>query len=1001
MQYFANGLFSRNPSVGWVDLVRRYLGAHIAAIIVCIIVVAPVSASGLSLANSDLLGGRILGADPGDQAGVHVSGAGDVNGDGIADVIVSASGVQVDGVTHGASYVMFGPIVGDVGLTSLDEGPEKGFRIEPATAGTSPIAVSAAGDINGDGLMDVLVGAYGADISGARAGAGYVVFGKADGAPVSLATLGSGGDSPQGFRMLGAAAGDRTGWSISGLGDVNGDDLADIAVGMRNGFNSASFVVFGKLGGEDVHLSEFGAAGAEEGFRIEGASENDFSGYSVSGAGDVNGDGLADIVVGSPGANESDGGAYIVFGKADSQTVNLADFAIGNASGGFQIVGAPGAGAAGTNVSGAGDVNRDGLADVIIGAPEGSVEGNPLGLAYVVFGKPDARPVRLSDLAEFADGFRIIGPVAASRAGSSVAGAGDVNADGLADLIVGAPHVTGASIDGGYQMPEAGAAYIVFGKGDGNDVALDVFGDDPNAAGFQLHGAASNDRAGGSVSGAGDTDGDGMADLVVGAYGVNQDQFGFNRGAAYVVAQESVATSLEWDPMPHSSYFSVFAVRECGHNAQLQGVGVVGDQQDVSSPASRLWIRGCLRADALPPPPVRFAVGIERSAPDPLGLPADTFANVAWAVYLLRADLTDAFSHALVGVRYTDSEIAGMQPEDLRLVRRVAGAWVEVEGSHVDTQRQMVFGRIPETTPSLLALRAIPAPDPTLDLAADVVAPESVETGDPLQVVWTFSNPGTAVATATVIASAAGTSAGASVQWSCTGSRPGICPEPISDAVDTSPDETKLQAEVIFQAGDELRITLSSVAGAAGSPIKLEGRIEPLEDQDPENNIVTRTILVVGAPDPILDLVAEVVAPESVETGDPLQVVWTFSNPGTEVATATIMASAAGTSAGASVQWSCTGSRPGICPEPISDAVDTSPDETKLQAEVIFQAGDELRITLSSVAGAAGSPIKLEGRIEPLEDQDPENNIVTRTILVVGTSPPPGDAIFASGFEFP
>ncbi|MEM1080287.1 MAG: integrin alpha, partial [Pseudomonadota bacterium] len=137
--------------------------------------------------------------------------------------------------------------------------------------------------------------------------------------------------------------------------------------------------------GQTVDLGNLG----DRGFRIEGASEYDQSGFSVSGAGDVNGDGLADLIIGAPeadGGGYSSGESFVVFGKADSGRVNL--LTLQQNSNGFQIDGPGAADRAGISVSGAGDVNGDGLDDLIVGVYGGDPGGKyNAGETYVVFGK--------------------------------------------------------------------------------------------------------------------------------------------------------------------------------------------------------------------------------------------------------------------------------------------------------------------------------------------------------------------------------------------------------------------------------------------------------------------------------------------------------------------------------------------------------------------------------------------------------------------------------------
>jgi len=452
----------------------------------------------------------IQGEVYGDYSGWSVSGAGDVNGDGAADLIVGSYLADPTGRGNaGKSYVVFGKADGAaVDLSYLSNG----FVIDGQAAGDqSGHSVSDAGDVNGDGLADLIVGA---------AGKSYVVFGKADGLKVDLANVASGNG---GFVINGETAGDGSGWSVSSAGDVDGDGLADLIVGApaadpAAGTNAGkSYVVFGKRDSTEVNLSAI--ADGTGGFVINGQTAVDNSGYSVSSAGDVNGDGLGDLIVGAyaadPVSGQNAGKSYVVFGKANQSTVDLANVASGN--GGFVINGQATPDYSGFSVSSAGDVNGDGLADLIIGAP------GPSNRNYVVFGKTDGTPVELANVNNGSGGFVIRGSMSFDNHGFSVSSAGDMNGDGLSDVIIGAPGVADNA---------AGESYVVFGKTDGTAIELASVAD--GEGGFAIHGQTS-DHSGTSVSAAGDVNGDGLADLIVGAPRASSSGGGADIGKSYVI----------------------------------------------------------------------------------------------------------------------------------------------------------------------------------------------------------------------------------------------------------------------------------------------------------------------------------------------------------------------------------------------------------------------------------------------------------------------------------
>ena len=296
----------------------------------------------------DSLDGRngfvLTGADAGDVSGHSVSSAGDVNGDGIDDLIIGASYTVPNGVSSGESYVVFGSNAGfdaAIELDSLDR--RNGFVLNgmetPAFNGRS--VVSDAGDINGDGFDDLIIGsAYyssqlGDNYDGYATvsdGRSYVVFGSGAGfdTVINLSSL----DGSNGFVV---AANKGAGYSVSSAGDFNGDGFDDLIIGQYAGFkgrrySGESYVVFGSSAGFDAAI-ELDSLDGRNGFVLTSTDEYNSAGYSVSGAGDVNGDGFDDLIIGTSyiigtyGADPSDsysGKSYVVFGFASDKALPTA-----------------------------------------------------------------------------------------------------------------------------------------------------------------------------------------------------------------------------------------------------------------------------------------------------------------------------------------------------------------------------------------------------------------------------------------------------------------------------------------------------------------------------------------------------------------------------------------------------------------------------------------------------------------------------------------------------
>ncbi len=268
-----------------------------------------------------------------------------------------------------------------------------------------------------------------------------------------------------------------------------------------------------------------------QGIRIDGASSGDFAGGSVTGAGDVNGDGIPDLVVGAIGADGTGGEAYVVFGRTEPGTIDLGNLG----TGGFAMIQNTPGDVAGASVSGAGDVNGDGLDDLIVGIPGVAAY---TGKAVVVFGKSDALPVSLGDIRN--DGFTIVDNVIGARLGISVSGAGDVNGDGLDDIVIGHPYTNYTPPNQATRF-DTGNAYIIFGKDDSRTVEVDDLGE----GGTTIMGIFSGHDVGQQVSGAGDVNGDGLADVLIGARRGNR---------TYVIFGQEVANTVRVDALGLKGY---------------------------------------------------------------------------------------------------------------------------------------------------------------------------------------------------------------------------------------------------------------------------------------------------------------------------------------------------------------------------------------------------------------------------------------------------------------
>jgi hypothetical protein len=432
--------------------------------------------------SSPVVAARLRGAAAGDQLGYWVSSAGDVNGDGKADLILGARTDATVAADAGAAFVVTAPVAGDVvvgaGLGAHLLGVDGGDY-----AGTS---VAGVGDVDGDGFDDVVVGAQSEATSGSGAGAVYLVRGPMSG-EISLSTAYA--------TMFAAAAGDAVGLASSYVGDMDGDGYTEVVAGASGG--DTAYILYGPVSGSmDLSAADVAITGAV----------NSALGVGLGAAGDVDGDGLADLLVGAEdydASGRNDAGAVYLF---------LGPGAVGDTGDAeAEFLGAAANEKLGRALCG-GDLDADGRSDVVLGAYNSDAGGSNAGRVYgftsVAGGSYD-----------LALGAPLVmdGESNGDYAGRSV-DAGDIDGDGTADLIVGAylDAVAGT---------EAGAVFVAYGPLSG------IFGLD--AAELRLRGEAADDRLGRHVAFAGDVDGDGAGDLILASY--HNDVTGDDAGAVYLV----------------------------------------------------------------------------------------------------------------------------------------------------------------------------------------------------------------------------------------------------------------------------------------------------------------------------------------------------------------------------------------------------------------------------------------------------------------------------------
>ena len=360
-----------------------------------------------------------------DKAGISVSSAGDVDGDGLDDLLIGAINNDDGGLDAGKVYLILGSSLGEDKAINLSSADYSFIGEEASDA--AGVSVYSAGDVDGDGLSDILIGAPYNDDSHSNAGKAYVILGSSLGSSSTIDL------STADYSFLGERVNDNAGFSVSSAGDVDADGFDDLLIGAYKNSDGGlkagkAYLILGSSLGSTSTIELSTAA-----YSFIGEHPDDNLGRSMFGFGDVDGDGLSDILIGAP--YNDDGGldagkSYLLKGASLGENATIALSESDNV-----FIGEEAEDFMGQSVSLSGDLDGDGLADILIGAHGNDEGGLTSGKVYVVLGSSlgGEAAVSLSDDVDYV----FIGESPYDYVGRSLSSAGDINGDGLDDILIG------------------------------------------------------------------------------------------------------------------------------------------------------------------------------------------------------------------------------------------------------------------------------------------------------------------------------------------------------------------------------------------------------------------------------------------------------------------------------------------------------------------------------------------------------------------------------------